>query len=86
MKHKKGLIIFIIIAGISLILGSFSLVSKIKDKFGRPFDLSEADSNENFYDDFETNTTKIFPEILQAQSESFSHISSENIQMIIHEV
>ena len=53
MKHKKGLIIFIIIAGISLILGSFSLVSKINDKFGRPFDLSEADSNENFYDDFE---------------------------------
>ena len=53
MKHKKGLRIFIIIAGISLILGSFSLVSKIKDKFGRPFDLSEADSNENFYDDFE---------------------------------
>ncbi|WP_294427373.1 signal peptide peptidase SppA [uncultured Treponema sp.] len=53
MKHKKGLIILIIIAAISMILGAKSIISKLSDKGTFSFKISSTNQNEDFEEDFD---------------------------------
>ena len=53
MKHKKGLIILIIIALISVIFGTKSIISKLTNKNSFTFNFSYPNSDEEFDEDFD---------------------------------